>query len=189
MKKTAILLAALSALPAIANAHPGSGAAHGFSHGFQHPIFGLDHLLAMIAVGLWAVQTGGRAVWAIPLAFVGTMALGGAIGMADIPLPLIESGIATSVLLLGLLLVFAVRLPLAAATSLVALFAIFHGHAHGSEMPADASGVLYGAGFLLATIALHATGITLGIRDVNRAPITRLAGAGVAMAGVALILA
>lgn len=188
MKKPAILLAALFAVPAIANAHTGAAPAHGFVHGLEHPIFGIDHLLAMLAIGLWAAQTGGRARWAVPLAFVGTMAIGGALGMAGISLPLIEPGITLSVLLLGLMIAFAVRLPLAAAVPLVALFAVFHGHAHGAEMPAGVSGLTYAAGFLIATAALHVAGIGLGmgIQHAAKAPFVRATGAAIAIAGVAL---
>lgn len=190
MKKPALLLAALFSLPAIANAHTGAGPTHGFFHGFEHPIFGLDHLLAMLAIGLWAAQIGGRALWAVPLTFVATMAVGGALGMAGISLPFIEPAITLSVLLLGLMIAFAVRLPLAAATPLVAIFAIFHGHAHGAEMPADVSGLAYAAGFLAATAALHAAGIGLGIaiQQTTRAAITRAAGAAIAVAGLAMFV-
>lgn len=188
MKKPAILLAALFTLPAIANAHTGAGSAHGFVHGFEHPILGLDHLLAMLAIGLWAAQTGGRALWAVPLTFVGTMAIGGALGMAGISLPFIEPGITLSVLLLGLMVAFAVRLPLAAAVPLVAGFAMLHGHAHGVEMPPDASGLTYVAGFLIATAALHIAGIGIGmgIQRAAKAPLVRATGAAIAIAGVAL---
>lgn len=190
MKKIALPLAAFLALPALAHAHTGAGSTHGFVHGLEHPIFGLDHLLAMIAVGLWAAQTGGRALWAVPATFVGVMALGGALGMAGVAVPFIEPGILTSVLLLGLLIAFAVRLPLAASMALVAVFAVFHGTAHGAEMPTDASGLAYATGFLLATAALHAAGIALGfgIKRATPAPLTRFAGAAIAVAGAWLAL-
>jgi urease accessory protein len=183
-------LAALLALPAAAHAHVGVGSTHGFAHGFEHPLFGLDHLLAMIAVGLWAAQVGGRALWAVPTTFVGVMALGGALGMMGVPVPFIEPGIAASVLILGLLIAFAVRMPLAAAVPLVGLFAIFHGHAHGAEMPENASGAAYAVGFMLATAALHGVGIGLGmaIQRFTAAPVIRFAGAAIAVAGVYVAL-
>lgn len=189
MKKPTLVLLALSALPTLAHAHPGTGVS-GLAHGFQHPLFGLDHLLAMLAIGLWAAQIGGRAIWAIPAAFVGTMAVGGALGMTGLSLPMMEPGVAASVLILGLLITFAVRMPLAAALPLVALFALFHGHAHGAEMPANTSGVTYALGFVAATALLHATGIALGvgIQRLSTAPMVRLAGAAIAMMGVAIFL-
>ncbi|MDD5200893.1 MAG: HupE/UreJ family protein [Terrimicrobiaceae bacterium] len=186
MKKIALPVAALLALPAVAQAHVGAGDTHGFTHGFGHPLFGLDHELAMIAVGLWAAQAGGRALWAVPATFVTVMALGGALGMAHVPVPFIEPGIAASVLIFGLLIAFAVRLPLAASIPLVGLFAIFHGHAHGAEMPEDASGAAYAIGFMLATATLHAAGIGLGIfiQRATAAPVIRFAGAAIAIAGI-----
>jgi urease accessory protein len=189
MKKIALPAAALLLLPSLAQAHPGHDAA-GFSHGFAHPFSGLDHLLAMLAVGLWAAQMGGRARWAVPATFVGVMALGGVLGMTGLHLPMVESGIAASVLVLGLLIALAARLPLAAAMPLVGLFAIFHGFAHGAEMPVNASGVEFAAGFVLATAALHAAGIALGmgIQRATPAPLVRFSGAAIAVAGVAIAL-
>ena len=143
MKKFTFLLAALLLAPTLAHAHTGVGDTSGFAHGFGHPLTGLDHLLAMIAVGLWAAQIGGRALWAVPLTFVSIMAVGGALGIAGVPVPFVEQGIATSVLLLGLLIAFAVRMPLGFSVPLVALFAICHGHAHGAEMVASVSGLTY----------------------------------------------
>ncbi len=190
MKKLALPLAALLALPAVAHAHTGVGDTHGFSHGLSHPLFGLDHELAMIAVGLWAAQVGGRALWAVPATFVSIMALGGAMGMMHVPVPFIEPGIAASVLILGLLIAFAVRLPLAASIPLVGLFAVFHGHAHGAEMPEDASGIAYAVGFMLATATLHVVGIGFGmtIQRFTAAPLIRFAGAAIAVAGVYIAL-
>ncbi|HEY8900985.1 MAG TPA: HupE/UreJ family protein [Chthoniobacterales bacterium] len=193
MKKTALPLAtfaALLALPTVAHAHPGHGLAQGFAPGFSHPLIGLDHQLAMVAIGLWAAQAGGRAMWAVPATFVGVMALGGALGMMQVPVPFIEPGIAASVLILGLLIAFAVRMPLAAAVPLVGLFAIFHGHAHGAEMPENASGAAYAVGFMLATAALHGVGIGLGmaIQRFTAAPVIRFAGAAIAVAGVYVAL-
>ena len=191
MKKTAFLFAALLFAPALAHAHTGLGDTHGFTHGFEHPLFGLDHLLAMIAVGLWAAQAGGRALWAVPLTFVSVMALGGALGIAGVPVPLVEQGIATSVLLLGLLIALAVRLPLGFSIPLVGLFATFHGTAHGAEMPSDASGLAYAAGFILATAALHGVGIGLGIAIQRHTPaaVLRATGAAIAVAGFTFFFA
>lgn len=143
----------------IASAHPGHGGS--FSAGIAHPWFGLDHLLAMVAVGAWAFQMGGRAMWLVPATFIGLMALAGGAGMAGIALPQVEAGIASSVLILGLLIAFAVKVKPAAAAALVALFAIFHGHAHGAEMPALGTAWQYGIGFIASTAALHGLGLML----------------------------
>ena len=172
-------------------AHVGVGPTGGFLNGFLHPLGGIDHLCAMLAVGLWAAQQGKRAVWAVPLAFVAMMGLGGALGMAGVSLPLAEQGIAASVLILGVLVAAAARLPLAAGTLLVAIFAVFHGHAHGAEMPQTASGLAYGAGFVAATALLHASGVALGLslKKLNKPRVLRLVGAAVAACGVVLFLA
>jgi urease accessory protein len=150
-------------LPAAAWAHTGHGSTVGFVQGFVHPVTGMDHVLAMIAVGLFAANLGGRALWAVPLSFVSVMALGGAMGFAGIDLPFVEAGIAISVVGLGLAVALRPQWPVAAAMALVGVFAIFHGHAHGAEMPVDASGLEYGSGFMLATALLHLVGIGLGI--------------------------
>ncbi len=179
-----------SGLPAFA--HPGIGGAHGFAHGFAHPLGGLDHTLAMVAVGLLAVQIGGRALWMLPATFVAAMAAGGALGVAGVPLPFVEIGIAGSVLVLGAVVAFGRALPLPAAMALAAVFAVFHGHAHGTEMPADASGLAYGLGFMVATGLLHTAGLALGLaagRLAERAgpAALRLGGAAIAVAGLGLI--
>lgn len=188
-------LAAVAMLfPAIASAHPGHGVAHGFGSGFAHPFFGWDHLLAMIAVGIWAGQRGGKARWLLPLAFVGTMAVGATLGVLGTGLPGVEAGILASVLVLGVLIAASAELPLAAAAALVAAFALFHGHAHGSEMPLTHSGIAYGAGFCLATALLHGMGVALPLL-LHRLPgdgrlaWVRLSGAAIGAAGLALILA
>ena len=149
-------------VPAVALAHTGHGATGGFAHGFVHPIFGMDHVLAMVAVGLFAGQLGGRALWLVPAAFVGVMALGGALGVAGIAVPAVEIGIALSVVVLGAAVAFRLKAPVALAMILVGAFAVFHGHAHGTEMPETAAGLAYGAGFMLATALLHGAGIGLG---------------------------
>jgi urease accessory protein len=169
-------------------AHTGLEHAVSFASGFKHPWSGLDHLLAMVAVGLWAGLNGGRALWAWPVAFVGVMVAGGALGIAGIPVPMVEPGILASVIVLGLLVLTAARLPVALGAALVAVFALLHGHAHGAELPAQAAAATYAAGFALATALLHGLGLgvaTLARREGGRL-IVRSAGAVVAVAGVAL---
>jgi len=136
----------------------------------MHPVSGLDHICAMLAVGLWAAQTGGRSMWAVPLTFVSVMALGGMLPLLSIGLPFVEQGIALSVLLLGVLIAASVRLPLWLSGSMVGLFALWHGHAHGTEMPALASGIEYVLGFMLATVLLHVVGIAFGV-GMQRLPV------------------
>lgn len=189
MRKIA-LPAVLLCLPLFAQAHTGAGPAQDFSDGLRHPLYGLDHLLAMIAVGLWAAQAGGRALWAIPASFAGLMIVGGGLGMLHFPLPMVEAGILASVFLLGLLVAFAVRLPAWGGALLAGIFALFHGYAHGAEMPAAASGLSYAAGFLLATALLHLAGIALGIglKKIPFAPALRVAGALVLLGGMFLTL-
>jgi urease accessory protein len=147
-----LLLAAPAAL-----AHPGHEQT-GAIAGLLHPLKGVDHLLAMLAVGLWAARSGGRAAWLLPISFLLAMGVGGALGMAALGLPVAELGIASSVLVFGLLLALSPRLPLAVGVALTGGFALFHGYAHGSEMAPTASAVAYSAGFLLATAALHGVG-------------------------------
>jgi len=175
-----ILLLAISGNAAAHPFHPGTG----FGAGFIHPFAGLDHLLAMVAVGLWAAQFGGRWLWAIPLAFVSTMLIGGVLGFAGLTLPLLEPVIAASVLALGLLTVFRIRLH-ATGLALVAAFALFHGVAHGTELPAAAGALPYAAGFILATALLHALGLMSGLQVRTAA---RWAGAPIALAGGWLLL-
>jgi urease accessory protein len=185
------LLAAVAALasgPAAAHSFGAQGA--GFAAGFGHPLLGLDHLLAMVAVGLWAAQLGGRAIWQVPASFVGALALGASLALAGVAIPAVEPGIMASLLAMGLLVAFAVRLPAAVGTALVAVFAVCHGHAHGTEMPMAATPLLYGAGFVLATTALHVLGVALGwagARLVSPA-LTRAAGAAIATAGLWALL-
>ncbi len=179
-------------LPALAQAHPGfPGHTHGFANGLAHPLTGLDHICAMVAVGLWAAQRGGRALWLVPSVFVSVMACGGALGMAAVPLPFVEAGIVASVLVLGVLIAAAVRLPLPASALLVGAFALFHGYAHGAEIPGTASGLAYGLGFVAATAALHLSGIGLGLlaRRFGSAQLVRYAGAAIAGCGLYLCFA
>lgn len=154
--------ASLLALSPVALAHTGAHPVEGIVSGFAHPFLGADHLLAMIAVGLWAVAVSPRRVWLLPLAFMAVMGLGGWLGAAGIPLAYTETGIAASVVLLGLLVASKVRLSQCTAASLVSLFALFHGHAHGAEIGADAELWAYAAGFITSTGLLHLTGVILG---------------------------
>lgn len=160
-----------------------------FFTGFSHPLSGLDHLLAMIAVGLWATQLGNRALWLVPLTFVLTMALGGLLGFAGLPLPMVEFGIAGSVLILGGLIALASRLPLVASMALVGLFALFHGYSHGTEMAVNASAGLYSIGFMLTTALLHGIGIGIGWLAQRKlpSPALRLGGAFIAFNGLLLL--
>ena len=167
------------ALPTLAYAHPGH--ADGLAQGLAHPFSGLDHLCAMLAVGLWAAQLGGRAAWLVPLSFVAVMALGGLLGAAAIALPFVETGILLSLLALGLLVAAAVRLPLALSAGVVGVFALFHGYAHGAEMSPGASAFAYALGFMMASAFLHLSGFTFGM--AIRARLLRFAGAAVAMTG------
>lgn len=185
----ALLLAALAG-PALA--HTGAGPTAGFAAGLHHPMGGLDHLLAMVAVGVLAVQLGGRALWAVPAAFVGMMLVGGLAAMAGIGVALVELGIAGSVVILGAVIALGRRLPLAGAMALAGVLAVFHGHAHGLEMPAAAGGLAYAAGFALATASLHVAGIGLGLgarmlSERAGRTLLRIGGAGVAAAGLALL--
>lgn len=192
--RAGIAAATLIALaPATAWAHTGVGATHGLVNGFAHPLLGWDHLLAMLAVGIYGAQHGGRQVWLLPVTFVTVMALGGILGIAGIALPGVETGILASVLVLGALIALAVRFPLGAGMAMVALFAIFHGHAHGTEMPHAASAIGYAIGFCSATALLHIGGIalpTLLRRTVgeNQPRWTRFAGVGISLAGLILLL-
>jgi len=170
-----------------AQAHILPNDVHGFGSGFAHPLHGLDHILAMVAVGLWAGQMGGRARWLVPASFVGVMALGGALAMAGLHVPYTEEGILLSVLVLGILIAVAARFPLPASMAIVGIFAFFHGHSHGMEMPANAVGYTYGAGFALATVLLHATGMGMAYAAHNvKLPVVRWAGAAIAVTGICL---
>jgi urease accessory protein len=185
-----IAITAMLLIPAVAQAHVGVGEASGFMHGFAHPLGGLDHLCTMLAVGLWAAQMGGRSVWFVPLTFISVMALGGVLPLLGIALPFVEQGIVLSVLLLGVLITAAIRLPLWLGSSMVALFALWHGHAHGAEMPENASGVGYALGFMLATASLHVAGIGfgLGMQRLAHIQLIRAVGASIALCGVYLAM-
>jgi len=176
----------LAALASPALAHVETGQAAGFVTGFAHPVSGLDHVLAMVAVGLWGAQLGLPAIWILPVTFPIVMALGGLLGLAGVPLPGVEIGIAASAILLGAAVMTERRLPLYAAAALVGFFAVFHGHAHGTELPPGQSGLLYSLGFVVATGCLHAIGIAIGA--IHRWPAgrvaLRIAGGGVGLAGI-----
>ncbi|MGE0008170.1 MAG: HupE/UreJ family protein [Parvibaculaceae bacterium] len=193
MTKRWILAGLVLALSAgVAQAHTGVGSTMGFGHGFGHPFSGLDHILAMVAVGLFAANLGGRALWLVPASFVAMMAVGGMLGIAGIGVPFVEIGIALSVVVLGAAVALSWNVPVAAAMTLVGVFAIFHGHAHGAEMPLAASGLAYAAGFMLATAILHAIGIGLGLSIGALARshshrITQVGGGAMALAGVGIL--
>ena len=183
------ILGALALLltPALAFAHPGHGD-NGLIAGISHPLGGLDHLLAMLAVGLWAAQQKGAARWALPCTFVGTMLVGGMFGFEGLNLPALEGGIAASVLALGLAVALAARPPLLMAVGATALFALFHGVAHGLELPDMSSPWTYAAGFVVATAVLHAAGYALvRVLPQTAAPLVRLVGAASAATGVWLL--
>ena len=173
-----------SVKPAFAHAQKGEAA--GFVTGFLHPISGLDHVLAMVAVGLWGAQLGAPAIWLLPVAFPMVMAIGGMLGLLGVPLPGIEYGIAASAILLGVAVMLEARPPLVVVAILVGFFAVFHGHAHGTELPPGQSALIYSMGFVIATGCLHATGIGIGM--VHRWPwgrsLLRAAGAVVALGGI-----
>ena len=186
MKLTRFLTLAAFALPVLAHAHPGHEGHEltwDFTSGALHPLSGWDHLLAMIAVGLWAAQLGGRSRWLVPAAFVGVMTLGALLGHVGFAIPGVEQGIAASILVLGLLIACAVKLPAIACMAIVGTFALFHGVAHGAEMPATASGLSYGIGFITSTAFLHIFGLGLGVALRNQEKVARIAGGAVAVAG------
>ncbi len=192
----AAFAAAIVLLPGLALAHTGIhaglGTTSGFAAGFLHPFMGIDHILAMTMVGLFAWQLGGRAIWLVPASFVSLMALGGALGVAGIHVPFVEAGIALSIVVLGGIVACKIRTPTAIAMGLVGLFAIFHGHAHGTEMPMNAGGMFYGVGFMLATALLHGLGLSMGfligrIGERAGSGVVRVAGGIASVIGLALL--
>lgn len=190
MRRPAITITTLVllAMSPAAFAHPGHLTGSGFTTGLLHPFTGLDHLLAMLAVGLWAAQRGGRYLFVIPASFVVMMALGAVIGAAGLPLPLVEPGIFGSLLVFGILIAFDARLPLAAGMTVIGSFALFHGYAHAVEMPSHASLAVFGSGMLFGSVALHLLGI--GIGRVGKMQLheiaLRIAGGLIALTGMAL---
>ncbi|MEI1252204.1 HupE/UreJ family protein [Rhizobium aouanii] len=187
---TAAILAAVAILiSSPAFAHDDAGIAGGFASGFMHPLLGWDHIAAMVAVGIWGAFLGAPAIWVLPVVFPMVMAFGGALGILGMPLPGVEVGIALSAIVLGLMVALAARPPIWVAALFVGAFAIFHGHAHGTELPAAADGVAFAGGFVLATGLLHLSGIALGLLtkwDIGRLAIRTLGG-GIAAAGVAFL--
>jgi len=185
-----MLVLCLTAYPAAA--HTGHGEVSGFTYGLMHPIGGLDHVLAMVAVGLLAYLLGGAALWGLPLAFIAAMAAGGALALGGFAVPFVEAGIGLSVVVIGAMVALGKSTPGLLAAALTAVFAVFHGHAHGAEMPATASGVSYGVGFMLATALLHAGGILAGFglgAAGRQAGMTMARGVGgvMALGGVAIL--
>jgi urease accessory protein len=179
---------AVAAWPAAALAHTGADTGSGFASGFLHPLTGIDHVLAMLAVGMWGAQLGPPALWLLPVAFPLVMSLGGVAGILHLPMAPIEPGIALSVIVLGACIALDRRPPLWLAGALVSCFAIFHGYAHGTELPKHAGAVAYSAGFVLATGLIHITGI--GVGSVTHLPnglrLLRAGGAAISLAGFAL---
>ncbi len=185
---TGLLLCLLSLSPAFAHSDAAS-LQGGFMSGFMHPIAGLDHVIAMVAVGLWGAFLGKPAIWLLPVVFPLVMAFGGALGVAGVPIPFIETGIALSGIVLGLVVLFAVRPPIWVAAIIVGAFAIFHGHAHGTELPNAANPLIYGIGFVIGTGLLHLAGIAIG--ELKRLPwgdrVVRGGGAVIALLGVGFL--
>lgn len=196
MKKSITILAALllAAGTAPAHAHLDPGAHGSFMAGFSHPLFGTDHVLAMVAVGLWAAMLGGRALWAVPAAFVGVMLAGFLAATAGLPLPFVEPAILASVVAIGLLVALAVPVPVGVGMAVVGFFALFHGHAHGGEI-GEATSLGYAGGFAIATALLHAAGVAAGLGVARLFSgglgglVTRAAGGTTALAGVWLMVA
>jgi urease accessory protein len=178
MKRLILTLLILALGPSAAFAHVGVGSTASFSAGVAHPFSGLDHMAVMVAVGLWAALKGKRALWIWPCAFVGVMLIGGALGMAHVPVPLVEPGILASVVALGLMVALAVDLPVWLGAVIIAAFALLHGHAHGSEVAENIGGIEYMAGFALATATLHLIGIgfALTMQRARWRPAIRVAG-------------
>jgi urease accessory protein len=187
----ALVLFVLTCFSSAALAHVGDHSHMSFAEGLAHPFTGLDHMLAMVAVGLWASQLGRPALWLLPAVFPLVMAIGAVFGMSGRELPLLEIGIAGSVIVLGAAIALALRPSLVLSAALVAGFALLHGYSHGAELPADVSGLTFAIGFIAATLVLHAIGIGLGLL-ADRIPVhylARSAGAAIAAAGLVLLAA
>lgn len=187
--RLAVLTLPLLVLAAQAGAHTGEGIDTGFASGFWHPIYGWDHVVAMVAVGLWGAFLGAPAIWILPVVFPLVMAVGGALGVMGVPIPLIETGIALSGVVLGLLIAFAVRAPIWVAAVIVGVFAVFHGHAHGTELPEAFSPYGYAVGFVIGTGLLHMAGIALGFLTGSGAGRMAVRGTGgvIALVGAAFL--
>ena len=189
MARTVFLVVATTLIASMAHAHTGEGAQGGLISGFTHPLFGWDHVVAMVAVGLWGAFLGTPAIWILPVVFPLVMAFGGALGVAGVPVPAVEAGIALSGVVLGLLVALAVKAPLWVAAIVVGVFAIFHGHAHGTELPEAANPYAYAIGFVVATGMLHMAGIAFGY--LTKMPwgnyAVRAAGVVIALVGGAFL--
>lgn len=185
-KRQCLLGLVLLGCVAAAHAHTGAEEANGFVAGVLHPLTGFDHLLAMVAVGIWGATLGRPLIWALPVAFPMLMVVGGILGITGVPLPYIESGIAVSVVVLGLAIAAAWRAPVAVAVAIVAAFGVFHGYAHGAELPGAASPAAYVAGFVLCTGALHLAGVAIGLLKAlpKGEQVLRASGGLIAMAGL-----
>jgi urease accessory protein len=189
LRRALSLAAVLAWAAGAASAHSGEASGGGFVTGFLHPILGWDHVAAMVAVGLWGAFLGPPAIWLLPVTFPLVMALGGALGVVGVPIPGIEFGIAASALIIGVAVMLALRPPLVIAAVVVGFFAIFHGHAHGTEMPTAASPLAYAAGFVIGTGLLHLAGISLGLlaRSQTGALAVRAMGGVIALAGLGFL--
>ncbi|MCM2291334.1 HupE/UreJ family protein [Allorhizobium sp. BGMRC 0089] len=189
-RKAALKLASLAGMmalvPGLAEAHIIQGGSGGFLQGFEHPLSGADHLLAMFSVGLWGAQMGGRNVWTLPIAFPLIMVLGGIMGIAGVPLPAIETGIALSILVLGTAIAFVWRPPEWLALTVIGIFAICHGYAHGAELPQAADPADFAIGFVLATGLIHLAGIAVGlwITKALGSRMVRIPGGLIALGGL-----
>jgi len=189
-KLVSLAAAATVGFSTAALAHVGDHSHMSFTEGLLHPFSGLDHVLAMVAVGLWASQLGGRALWLLPLTFPVLMAVGAALGLSGVTLPWVEVGIAGSVMVLGAVVALALRPSLAISIPLIGAFALLHGYSHGIELPAAASALSYGAGFIAATLVLHSIGIATGL-IAGRLPVrfaARTAGGAIAVLGMVLLV-
>jgi urease accessory protein len=191
MKRTdrLAITAFLLAFAGIASAHEATGVAGGFSSGFMHPILGWDHVIAMVAVGLWGAFLGNPAIWILPVVFPLVMAFGGALGVMGVPVPAVETGIAVSAIVLGVMVAAAARPNVWIAAAIVGLFAIFHGHAHGTELPGAANPIAYSLGFVIATGLLHLCGIAFGALAQWPAGkiVVRAGGGAIALAGLGFL--
>jgi urease accessory protein len=186
MKPRYLIALALCTLPMFANAHPGHDG-HGLVTGMAHPWMGMDHLITMLAVGMWAAQLGGRMRWVVPTSFIGMMLVGTLLGFAGVHLGAVEQSIAASLCVMGLLLAAAIRLPLVACVAMVGSFAVFHGYAHATEAGTN-NALLYIAGFAISTAALHALGIGVAMLLSQHQRLIRWVGAAVAVSGVAIFV-
>ena len=185
MKVRHLVIATLCLLPTLVSAHPGHDGGHGLMSGITHPLIGMDHLITMIAVGMWAAQLGGRMRWAVPISFIGMMLAGAMLGFAGGHLGTFEQSIAASLFVVGLLLATAIRLPLLACIGLVGSFAVLHGYAHAVESSGN-DALLYMEGFALSTAVLHALGFGIALLLGQHQRVIRWIGAAIAVSGVAM---